>query len=238
MSSGRDSGPKRKGRRCDSGSPKKHSQEMMSGVEAFDRYAERYDAWFDRHLHIYGSELQALKTLLSSYTRGIEIGVGTGRFSVPLGIRWGVDPSIRMGKMAKARGIQVISARAEGLPFKAFQFDLVLLVTTLCFLDEPGAALKEAYRVLSSGGTILIGTFDPDSPPGVPFIRENKRSPFFQDARFYSVESVAALMRSTGFKQFEYRQTLRQVVALPAQMETAEEGYGQGLFAVIKARKR
>jgi SAM-dependent methyltransferase len=209
----------------------------MPGVEVFNRHTERYDQWFERHPEQYEAELRALSALLPRVNRGLEIGVGTGRFSVPLGIRWGVDPSIRMGKMAKSRGIQVISARAEGLPFKAFQFDLVLLVTTLCFLNDPGAALKEVYRVLISGGTILIGTFDPDSPPGVPFIRENKGSPFFQEARFYSVESVAALMRSTGFNQFEYRQTLRQVVALPAQVQTAEEGYGQGLFVVIKARK-
>ena len=46
-------------------------------------------------------------------TCGIEIGVGTGRFAVPLGIRWGMDPSIRMVKMAKARGLQVVAARAE-----------------------------------------------------------------------------------------------------------------------------
>ena len=44
---------------------------------------------------------------------GIEMGVGTGRFAVPLGIRWGMDPSIRMVKMAKARGLQVVAARAE-----------------------------------------------------------------------------------------------------------------------------
>ena len=63
-------------------------------------------------------------------TRGMEVGVGAGRFAVPLGIRWGIDPSIRMAEMAKARGLQVVAARAEGLPFTVRRFDLVLFVTT------------------------------------------------------------------------------------------------------------
>ena len=46
------------------------------------------------------------------------MGIKTGRFAVPLGIRWGMDPSIRMVKMAKARGLQVVASRAEALPFK------------------------------------------------------------------------------------------------------------------------
>jgi hypothetical protein len=55
----------------------------MPGVEVFDRYAERYDAWFERHPHHYEAELRALRALMPKLTFGIEIGVGTGRFAVP-----------------------------------------------------------------------------------------------------------------------------------------------------------
>jgi hypothetical protein len=71
-----------------------------------------------------------LSALLPRVNWGLEIGVGTGRFAVPLGVRWGVDPSIRMGKMAKARGIQVVSGRAESLPFKACRICLTLMIGT------------------------------------------------------------------------------------------------------------
>lgn len=209
----------------------------MPGVEAFDQYADRYDSWFERHPGLYAAELQALRALLPGSTCGLEIGVGSGRFAQSLRIRYGVDPALRMLELAKIRGIQAVCARAEALPFPAVRFDLVLVVTTLCFLDDAEVGLKEACRVLIPGGTILIGTFDHDSPPGVLFVRENKESPFFQEARFYSVETVALRLRKAGFHEFEYRQTLRQGTVLINRKEPVKEGYGQGLFVVIKARK-
>ena len=170
-------------------------------------------------------------------TCGIEMGVGTGRFAVPLGIRWGMDPSIRMVKMAKARGLQVVASRAEALPFKNCRFDLVLFVTTICFLNDVGMALGEAYRALRGGGIILIGMFDRNSPLGSTFIRENQGSIFFRKARFYSVESVGSLMRQVGFKEFEFRQTIFRPTNETEQAIPVEEGYGRGLFVVIKANK-
>jgi len=209
----------------------------MPRVEAFDRYAEQYDAWFERHSCLYASELQALRTLLPESTRGIEIGVGSGRFALPLGIRWGADPSVRMLEMAEARGLEVVSARAEALPFKSSCFDLVLFVTTLCFLDDVETALEEAYRVLGGTGTILIGMFDCGSPQGRSFIRGKRGKLFFQEARFYSVESTALLMGKLGFQHFEFRQTLRRPAIKIKQVEPLEKGYGEGLFVAIKAKK-
>ena len=171
-------------------------------------------------------------------TRGIEMGVGTGRFAVPLGIRWGMDPSIRMVKMAKARGLQVVASRAEALPFKDCRFDLILFVTTICFLNDVETALGEAYRALRGSGTILIGMFDRHSPVWSLFFREIKGSIFFQTARFYSVESVVSLMRKTGFKEFEFRQTISCPTKETERAVPVEEGYGGGLFVVIKANKK
>jgi hypothetical protein len=48
---------------------------------------------------------------------GVEIGVGTGRFAEPLGIRVGVEPSKAMRQVAQKRGIEVIDGVAQVLPF-------------------------------------------------------------------------------------------------------------------------
>jgi hypothetical protein len=48
---------------------------------------------------------------------GVEIGVGTGRFAEPLGIRVVIEPSKAMRRMAQKRGIEVIDGVAESLPF-------------------------------------------------------------------------------------------------------------------------
>jgi ubiquinone/menaquinone biosynthesis C-methylase UbiE len=48
--------------------------------------------------------------------------------------------------IARKRGIDVCVAAAEELPFKRTSFDFVLLVTTICFLQNPVQALQEAKK--------------------------------------------------------------------------------------------
>ena len=67
----------------------------MDGVEVFEKFAERYDSWFDRNPYAYKSELKAISALIPK-GKGIEIGVGTGRFAKPLGIKFGIEPSRKM----------------------------------------------------------------------------------------------------------------------------------------------
>jgi len=40
------------------------------------------------------------------------------------------------------------------------------MVTVICFLNDVGKALSEAYRVLKSGGCIVIAFIDKNSPIG------------------------------------------------------------------------
>jgi ubiquinone/menaquinone biosynthesis C-methylase UbiE len=80
---------------------------MKNKIDIFDTYAKEYDKWFDTYLSVYQSELRAVKMLLPHGGRGIEIGVGTGRFSVPFGITVGVEPSRGMAEIARSRGITV-----------------------------------------------------------------------------------------------------------------------------------
>ena len=57
--------------------------ESMNKV--FDQRAEEYDRWFDEHPAIYLSELNALR-MAACHGIGLEMGVGTGRFAMPLGV--------------------------------------------------------------------------------------------------------------------------------------------------------
>ncbi|MFZ0052606.1 MAG: class I SAM-dependent methyltransferase, partial [Desulfobaccales bacterium] len=119
-----------------------------NNIQVFEESAQEYDAWFEKHRFIYESEVLALKRFSHSGGIALEIGVGTARFAVPLGIEVGVEPAAAMANLARRRGIKVIRAVAEALPFCAESFDLVLMVTVLCFLRDPFAALAEASRVV------------------------------------------------------------------------------------------
>lgn len=70
-------------------------------VESFEHYLEKYEDWFERHRFAYEAELHAVRLLLPHRGTGLEIGVETGRFAVPLGIRIGVEPAKAMRTVAK-----------------------------------------------------------------------------------------------------------------------------------------
>ena len=46
---------------------------------------------------------------------------------------------------------------AGDLPFLAGQFDCVVSIATLCFVDEPGRAIRDMDRVLKPGGRLILG---------------------------------------------------------------------------------
>lgn len=53
--------------------------------------------------------------------------------------------------------VEWCQASAERLPFKSNVFDMVIAVTSLCFIEDPQCAVNEAARVLRPGGVFTIG---------------------------------------------------------------------------------
>lgn len=76
----------------------------MFDMDVFERYWRRYDDWYDRHHDLFRKEVEALRRVSGSFERGLEVGVGTGRFAVELGIEYGIDISLSMLKVAKKGG--------------------------------------------------------------------------------------------------------------------------------------
>ncbi|NPA50645.1 MAG: class I SAM-dependent methyltransferase, partial [Epsilonproteobacteria bacterium] len=108
-------------------------------VEIFNREFRAYERWFKREKRVYYMELKALKRVLRGikFNKALEVGVGSGRFAPFLNIKYGIEPSRKMRYIASKREIKVIFAKAQKIPFKNNSFDLVLMVTTICFLDNP-----------------------------------------------------------------------------------------------------
>lgn len=210
----------------------------MPGVSAFDRNVDQYEQWFVDNPLAYVSELRAVRELVPTNSNGIEIGLGTGRFAAPLGITRGIEPSRSMAELARKKGIEVVAGVAEHLPFTDNEFGFVLMVTTVCFLDDMDMALREVRRVLKPGGALVIGFVDRDSPLGKDYQARKDTSAFYQHATFYTTKDIAAALEKAGFGAFEYRQTLFQPLETMAEVEPVKEGYGQGSFVVVRAEKK
>jgi ubiquinone/menaquinone biosynthesis C-methylase UbiE len=124
------------------------TERIPSTIQIFEKFHNRYDKWFTRHQWVYRSEIEAVSRLIPQGGLGLEVGVGTGRFATPFAVAVGLDPSIAMASMAKKKRLEVVRGIGENLPFIAETFDFVMLVATICFVEDPRTTLKEARRVL------------------------------------------------------------------------------------------
>lgn len=206
----------------------------MTKTTSFDQQACKYDAWFEKNKGFYQAELDALRAFIPASGHGVEIGVGTGRFAVPLGISVGVEPSLSMAELARQRGIEVLEGVAEALPFPDNSFDFAVMVTVVCFLDDIAKAFKEALRILKPGGNLVVGFIDRESELGRIYGQKKEQSSFYRDATFYSANEVETLLINAGFSGVSYRQTL-----LPGESTDLSivEGHGKGGFVVIRVQK-
>jgi SAM-dependent methyltransferase len=206
----------------------------MAKIEPFEKYSDRYDKWFEKNSDIYHIELKAIRQLLPlPPVRGVEVGVGSGKFAVPLGINIGVEPSEKMAIKAKRRGIRVLRGVAESLPFLDSKFDFVLMVTTICFVDDILKSFQEAFRILKPYGCQIVGFVDKESKLGKKYSDNRNASVFYKDATFFSAQQVSKYFTDAGFKDLTFRQTL-----IPGeQQEIIQNGFGKGGFVVAKGMK-
>jgi SAM-dependent methyltransferase len=207
----------------------------MPKTAAFDRHHARYESWFVRHAAAYRSELLAVRGFVPPRGSGLEVGVGTGRFAGPLGVTVGLDPSRPMLDVARTRGVVVVQGVAESLPFRARTFDCVLVVTTICFVDDAEAMVAEARRVLAPAGRIVIGFIDRESPVGRDYLDTRAVGPFYADATFFSSAEVERLLSRGGFGRQQWCQTLFGPPETTSEPEAARPGRGRGAFAVVSA---
>lgn len=206
-------------------------------VTAFDKHAGEYDFWFDENKQIYQAEVNALRRLIPQTGFGIEVGVGTGRFAIPFGIRMGVEPSRNMAQIAKSRNIAVCLAVGEHLPFADNLFDFVLLVTVVCFVNDVTQLLREVRRVIKVGGKVITAFIDKDSVLGQLYESRKDTDKFYKEAHFYSAPEIITLVQQIGLGGLQFCQT---IMGLPNNSTTAYQirnDYGAGAFVVVSATK-
>ncbi|MEW6683689.1 MAG: class I SAM-dependent methyltransferase [Nitrospirota bacterium] len=143
----------------------------------FDQLASRYDAWYRTALGSLALALESEAILhlaqIAPKERVIDLGCGTGIYTIELSRRgaWvvGVDPALDMLAVAREKlrrdGLpaRLVCGSAEALPVRTGTFDLTVAVTSLCFVQNPDHAVREAERALQPNGRLVIGELNRSS---------------------------------------------------------------------------
>ncbi|MGI9952300.1 methyltransferase domain-containing protein [Moorellaceae bacterium AZ2] len=179
-------------------------------AELFDKKAQDYDDWYrtPKGRLVDRIEKEAIYEYLQpqASTEILDIGCGTGNFSLELARRGvkvtGIDVSEPM--LARARekaaqegvAVRFLRSDARRLPFPDESFDAVVSVTALEFVPDLGAALQEAYRVLKTGGRLVVGLIGGNSAWSRYYEAKAAREPdsLFRWARFPTLEELLAAM--------------------------------------------
>ena len=129
----------------------------------FETRAVEYDNGFEKHPALFEKELKLIRKVIPPNGLGIEIGMGTGRFSKALNIKIGVEPYWPMAQSAICREIIALNAKAEALPlfnqsldYKNANFHTVMEIT-----DLMAQAAFGAFKYWQT----LIGDIEKDQQP-------------------------------------------------------------------------
>jgi SAM-dependent methyltransferase len=207
----------------------------MARTKAFDQHLDLYEEWFTQFQPVFESEVAALSQVIRPDRRSVEIGVGSGLFAQALGIGEGLEPSPVMAARARERGIAVEAGVAEALPYEDQQFDLALMVTAICFVDDPKLTGQEMFRVVKPGGRVVMGFVDQASPLGEVYEQFKDQNVFYRDATFYTATDVVECLESTGFQLLSIRQTVFGMLDEITEAQPVRPGHGDGGFVVVEA---
>jgi ubiquinone/menaquinone biosynthesis C-methylase UbiE/DNA-binding transcriptional ArsR family regulator len=179
------------------------AQRAQAAQDYFRSHAAEWDRI--RKLHVADEAVEAaIRDALADkpFRSLLDLGTGTGRILEMFGPQiergLGIDLSLDMLLIARARieraGLRHCSVRQGDiydLAVPAGSFDVVIIHQVLHFLDDGGRAIREAARVLTRGGRLLVIDF---APHDLEFLREEHA----HRRLGFSTETVAQWMSAAG----------------------------------------
>ncbi len=203
-------------------------------------YVHRYDSWFIRNEITAMNELRLIRELIDRDIKiCLDVGCGTGWFTSRLNLNCvGVDPSFNMLKITKSRNIETIQAISEKLPIRKNSIDLILIIVTLCFVDDVEKAIQEVCKVLRNEGKLIICIIPKNSPWGMYYEKRRETSPFYKIANFLTGDEVIELCHKHSLKLQEVKCTIKYLPHDEAKIEEPSNECDEANFLCLKFVKQ
>ena len=160
---------------------------------------QEYEDWYmNRGRRADRLEKTLLEWLIGHFQEPIsilDVGCGTGHFTrwfESIGLRAaGFDISSAMLAEARRRGLRVaVQGDALHLPFEDGAVDLVAMITTIEFVEDPSIALREATRVARKG--VFLGVINRESWIGREY--QQQGGPPWQSAHFFTPDELIQML--------------------------------------------
>jgi ubiquinone/menaquinone biosynthesis C-methylase UbiE len=200
---------------------------MTEQAERYDRIATGYARWWAPIIapQAVGVLAHLEPAIAAGARRIVDIGTGTGTLAIAALRRWpdvevvGVDASSGMAEVAAAEADRLLDAAdrrrfdtrvafADEMPFDDGQFDVAMSSFVFQLVPNRFRALREAHRVLRSGGTLAYVSWladerafgpDADFDAALEEIGIGARDWDDRPGDLESVAGAATQMRRAGF---------------------------------------
>jgi ubiquinone/menaquinone biosynthesis C-methylase UbiE len=183
-------------------------------AESAERYFAAHAGEWDEIRSLHVSEARVEAAIMEVVGAGrirqlVDLGAGAGRMLELLAPRAenaiGVDMSSAMlavarGRMeeVRARNVQLRQGDLYALPVTRDSSDLAIMHQVLHYLEDPARALKEAARILSPGGRLVVVDFAPHD-------EETLRNDHAHRRLGFSHEEISELVRRAGLEMVLHR---------------------------------
>ncbi len=188
---------------------------------------------------------------LSKGKRLIDLGCGTGRWTIPLAERTGceavgLDSSAAMLEKARAKDpegrVTWLEGDCESLALEPESFDCALMVLMMHHLEDHPNTFRGLFRILKPGGVFLIRQGTLDDILGDPMHRffpeavtiDRRRTPFRSEIEYWLSQAGFDPVRAETLKQHTYATNMRMLEEIQKKVASvlrlmADEAYEAGL---------
>jgi ubiquinone/menaquinone biosynthesis C-methylase UbiE len=199
--------------------------------EYWSRFANTFDE--DQKYIVGGAVQQAVIGRLSEERdlgEAIELGCGRGYFTKAIARNatqvLATDLSDEMVEAARTalkefQNITVQKADCENTAFPPENFDTVVMVNVVHFIENPDKCLQESYRILKPGGVLLLADYTGCGMKwfeimkmGMRFLRKWGMPPRYARKGSLSPDELGSLVESAGFQVEEVQLVGDQTRAL------------------------